>query len=219
MSASLSQRILALAGLFQAARLVQQLAREGRADAPAFATGIHSLLALDAPSTEAVYGGAAGLRLGLELLHTKLAGDTDPGDIEIAKYVLSMIQLERRLRRQPDMQDAIRRGIEAVQTQMKFFQPGGNGSVHPRLIEKLAELYTQTLSTLTPRIMVNGDHGYLADPQIAARVRATLFAGIRSAFLWRQLGGNRWQLLFSRKKIADGAARILKNPRAAAAAD
>ena len=213
MSASLSQRILALAGLFQAARLVQQLAREGRADAPAFATSIHSLLALDAPSTEAVYGGAAGLRLGLELLRTKLAGDTDPGDIEIAKYVLSMIQLERRLRRQPDMQDAIRRGIEAAQTQMKFFQPESNGGVHPRLVEKLAELYTQTLSTLTPRIMVNGDHGYLADPQIAARVRTALFAGIRSAFLWRQLGGNRWQLLFSRRKIAAGASSILDGLR------
>jgi len=214
MSAPLSQRILALAGLFQAARLVQQLAREGRADAPAFATGIQSLLALDAPSTEAVYGGATGLRLGLELLRTKLAGDTDPGDIEIAKYVLSMIQLERRLRRQPDMQDAIRRGIEAAQAQMKFFQPQSNGGVHPRLVEKLAELYTQTLSTLTPRIMVNGDHGYLADPQIAARVRAALFAGIRSAFLWHQLGGNRWQLLFSRRKIAHGAAGILDGLRA-----
>lgn len=217
MIASLPQRILALAGLFQAARLVQQLAREGRADAQAFATGIQSLLAIDAPSTEAVYGGATGLRLGLELLRTRLAGQTDPGDIEIAKYVLAMIQLENRLRRRPDMQDAIRRGIEAAQAQMKFFQPEGDGGAHPRLVEKLAELYSQTLSTLTPRIMVNGDHGYLGDPQIAARVRVALFAGIRSAFLWRQLGGNRWQLLFSRKKIASEAARILKNPGAIAA--
>ena len=115
------------------------------------------------------------------------------------------------------MQDAIRRGIEAAQAQMKFFQPEGDGGAHPRLVEKLAELYSQTLSTLTPRIMVNGDHGYLGDPQIAARVRVALFAGIRSAFLWRQLGGNRWQLLFSRKKIASEAARILKNPGAIAA--
>jgi high frequency lysogenization protein len=214
MSASLSQRILALAGLFQAARLVQQLAREGRADAPAFATSIQSLLAIDAPSTAAVYGGAAGLRLGLELLRTKFAGETDPGDIEIAKYVLSLIQLERRLRQQPDMQDAIRRGIEAAQAQMKFFQPEGDGGVHPRLVEKLAELYTQTLSTLTPRIMVNGDHGHLGNPQIAGKVRAALFAGIRSAFLWRQLGGNRWQLLFRRGRIAAEAARILENLRA-----
>jgi len=215
MSVSHTQRTLALAGLFQTARLVQQLAREGRSDAQAFAASIQSVLAIDAPSTEAVYGGVAGLRTGLELLRHKLAGETDPGDIEIVKYVLSMMQLERRLQRQPDMQEAIRRRIEAAQSQMKFFQPEGDGGAHPRLIEKLAELYTQTLSTLTPRIMVNGDHGYLGNPQIAAKVRAALFAGIRSAFLWRQLGGNRWQLLLGRKRIAAEAARILADLRAA----
>ncbi|HYA37887.1 MAG TPA: lysogenization regulator HflD [Candidatus Methylomirabilis sp.] len=244
MSVSHTQRTLALAGLFQTARLVQQLAREGRADAQAFTASIQSVLAIDAPSIEAVYGGVAGLRTGLELLRHKLAGSelgppqagpsrnrgereppgrgehefaggSAPGDVEIVKYVLSMIQLERRLRRQPDMQEAIRRGIEAAQSQMKFFQPEDNGGAHPRLVEKLAELYTQTLSTLAPRIMVNGDHGYLGNPQNAAKVRAALFAGIRSAFLWRQLGGNRWQLLLGRKRIAAEAARILADLRAA----
>lgn len=93
---------------------------------------------------------------------------------------------------------------------MKFFETEETGErVHPRLIEKLAELYTQTISTLTPRIMVNGDHGNLSNPTIAAKVRATLFAGIRSAFLWRQLGGNRWQLLFRRGKITNEAAQII----------
>jgi high frequency lysogenization protein len=110
------------------------------------------------------------------------------------------------------MQDAIRRGIEAAREQMKFFEASENGeTVHPRLVEKLAELYTQTISTLTPRIMVNGEHGHLSNPLIAAKVRAALFAGIRSAFLWHQLGGSRWQLLFSRKKIAGEAANILEN--------
>ncbi|HKM37225.1 MAG TPA: DUF489 family protein, partial [Thiopseudomonas sp.] len=32
----------------------------------------------------------------------------------------------------------------------------------------------------------------------AAKVRALLFAGIRSARLWRQLGGRRWHLLTKR---------------------
>jgi high frequency lysogenization protein len=63
--------------------------------------------------------------------------------------------------------------------------------------------------------MVNGEHGHLSNPLIAARVRAALFAGIRSAFLWHQLGGSRWQLLFSRKKIANEAAGILEGPGSA----
>jgi len=214
MSTSLTDRTLALAGLFQAARLVQQLAREGRSDTSAFVASIQALTMIDAPTTEAVYGGVRGVTLGLDLLRDKLGGVTDAGDVEIAKYVISMIHLESQLRRHLEMQDAIRRGVEAIQSQMKFFEAGMNGeAVHPRLVEKLAELYTQTISTLTPRIMVNGEHGHLSNPQIAAKVRATLFAGIRSAFLWRQLGGRRWQLLFSRKKIAGEAATILDGLR------
>ena len=81
--------------------------------------------------------------------------------------------------------------------------------VHPLLVEKLAELYSRTISTLTPRIMVSGEHGHLANPAIAARVRAALLAGIRSAVLWRQLGGRRWQLLLRRGRIARAAADLL----------
>ena len=216
MNTAYTNRILALAGLFQAARLAQQLAREGRAEPSALAASVQSLLIIDAPTTESVYGGAQGVRPGLELLRTKLAGgNTDANDVEIARYVIAMIHLEGQLRRRPEMQDAVRRGVEATREQMKFFEATENGeTLHPRLVEKLAELYTQTISTLTPRIMVNGEHGHLSNPSIAAKVRAALFAGIRSAFLWHQLGGSRWQLLFSRKKIADEAAgieRSLKN--------
>ena len=216
MNTTITDRTLALAGLFQSARLVQELAREGRTDTSAFITSIQALTMIDAPSTDAVYGGAQGVALGLDLLRNKLGGISDTGDVEIAKYVISMIHLESQLRRHPEMQDAIRRGIEAIQSQMKFFEAKENGeAVHPRLVEKLAELYSQTISTLTPRIMVDGEHGHLSNPLIAAKVRAALFAGIRSAFLWRQLGGNRWQLLLSRKKIAGEAAKILDGLRVA----
>jgi high frequency lysogenization protein len=213
MSTTYTDRILALAGLFQAARLAQQLAREGRAETSTLVASVQSLLIIDAPTTESVYGGAQGVRPGLELLRDKLAGgNTDTNDVEIARYVIGMIHLEGQMRRRPEMQDAVRRGIEATREQMKFFEAAENGeTLHPRLVEKLAELYTQTISTLTPRIMVNGEHGHLSNPLIAARVRAALFAGIRSAFLWHQLGGSRWQLLFSRKKIAGEAANILED--------
>jgi high frequency lysogenization protein len=212
MSTAFTDRTLALAGLFQAARQAQQLAREGHGEPGAFTASIQSLMLLDAPSTEAVYGGARGVTLGLKLLKNKLTGNTDSHDVEMARYVIAMIHLEGQLRRQHEMQEAIRRGVEAALEQMKFFEATENDeTVHPRLVEKLADLYTQTISTLSPRIMVNGEHGHLSNPAIAAKVRAVLFAGIRAAFLWRQLGGNRWQLLFSRRKIAVEAENILEN--------
>src|SRR3989338_605398 len=218
--------------MFQAARLTQQLAREGRAKSPPSAASINSLLMLDAAAAAEVYGGVGGVKFGLQLVRDKFTaglfapspaaggghGERKPAlsaqaDIEIARYVVSLIHLDGALRKRPEMLAAIRRGIEAIESQMKFFEPGeAGGAVHPRLVDKLAELYTQTISTLSPRIMVNGEHDHLADPTIAAKVRAALFAGMRSAVLWRQKGGSRWQLLFGRRKIAQEAGRLLAEP-------
>jgi len=208
---SFHDQVLALAGIFQSACLVQQLARQGNADSTALRVSIESTLALDAPDVASIYGGARGLRLGLDLLKTKLTGKTRPTDIEMARYVIAMVQLEGGLRRHPKLLDDIRQGIDTAREQMKFFgnEPPAD-SIHPLLIEKLAQVYSQTISTLTPRIMVSGEHGHLANPAIAAKVRAALLAGIRSAVLWRQLGGRRWQLLFSRSKIARVAGELLE---------
>ncbi|MBS1246838.1 MAG: lysogenization protein HflD, partial [Proteobacteria bacterium] len=204
-------QVLALAGIFQSACLVQQLAREGHTDSAALRVSIQSILALDAPDVETIYGGARGVHLGLELLHTKLTGKTKSADMEMARYVVALVQLENSLRRRPTMLDDIRQGIDTARAQMKFFESDAPADgVHPLLMEKLAQLYSQTISTLTPRIMVSGEHGHLSNPAIAAKVRAALLAGIRSAVLWRQLGGRRWQLLFSRGKIARTAAELLE---------
>ncbi len=206
-------RTLALAGICQAARLAQDLARRGQTDKRAFAASIQSVLHLDAANTPAIYGGEDGVALGLTLLRDQLQVRTQGSDLEWVRYVLSLMQLERALAKHPDMPARISDGITHAATQMKFFEEKDNATnepVHPRWVEKLAELYTQTISTLTPRIMVNGEHGYLTHPAIAAGVRAALLAGIRSAVLWRQLGGRRWQLLFMRRGIAAQATALLK---------
>lgn len=211
MAGSFHDQVLALAGIFQSACLVQQLAREGHTDSTALRASIQSILALDAPDVVTIYGNARGVRLGLGLLHTKLTGKTKPADMEMARYVVAMVQLENSLRRRPTMLDDIRQGIDTARAQMTFFESDAPADgVHPLLMEKLAQLYSQTISTLTPRIMVSGEHGHLSNPAIAAKVRAALLAGIRSAVLWRQLGGRRWQLLFSRGKIARTAAELLE---------
>ena len=213
MSTFYPDRILALAGICQAARLAQDLARRGKTDKVAFAASIQSILRMDAANAPAVYGGEAGVALGLTLLRDQLQVRVQTPDIEGVRYILSLIQLERTLAKHPDMLARIVHDITHVETQMKFFEETettGDDPIHPRLVEKLAELYTQTISTLTPRIMVNGEHGNLTHPAIAAGVRAALLAGIRSAVLWHQLGGRRWQLLFMRRNIGAQAAAILK---------
>lgn len=211
MTHPLHDRTLALAGLFQAARLTQQLAREGRAEPEALAASVNSLFMLNAATTAEVFGGASGVAAGLKFLRDKLTGATGPGDMEVARYVVAILHLERQLEKRPEVQDAIRRGIEAAESQAKSSAAeAGDEPLPLRTVEKLAELYTQTISTLGPRILVDGEQGYLANSLIAAKVRGVLFAGIRAAFLWRQLGGRRWQLLFQRRAIANAAGEILR---------
>ncbi len=60
---------LALAGICQAARLVQQLAHQGHCDSDALHVSLNSIIDLNPDSTLAVFGGSeANLRLGLETL-------------------------------------------------------------------------------------------------------------------------------------------------------
>jgi high frequency lysogenization protein len=205
-------RTLALAGVFQAARLAQELAYHGQTDATAYTASVQSILHIDAPDTPTVYGGAAGVTLGLTMLRDRLIRPGNAADMEALRYVLAMLQLERSLAARRGIRQQLGDGLAQIATQMRFFEGSedGDSGVHPRLVEKLAALYTQTISTLKPRIMVSGEPGLLNTPALAARVRAALLAGIRSAVLWRQLGGRRWQLLFTRRHLSAQAGQILR---------
>lgn len=42
------------------------------------------------------------------------------------------------------------------------------------------------------------------------KIRALLLAGVRSAVLWRQVGGRRWQLFLWRNKFAKLAKKLIE---------
>jgi len=140
----------------------------------------------------------------LNSLHNRLGHRQGSADFEIARYVLSMIQLEGKLRREPEM-------IERVGARISELRPNNDDSsqIDDELFEQLGKLYTETISLLQPRIIVQGEQGHLAKEFIAARVRATLLAGIRSAYLWAQLGGRRWHLFFRRRWYSSNAGLLL----------
>ena len=69
------------------------------------------------------------------------------------------------------------------------------------ILAGLADIYSTTISTLSPRIMVRGEPLHLQNPENINRIRALLLAGIRSAMLWRQCGGRRLQILLGRKRL------------------
>ena len=75
--------------------------------------------------------------------------------------------------------------------------------------KEIAALYTQTISTLSPRIVVNGRPQHLQVDRTVHWIRTLLFASLRSAVLWRQLGGGRFSLMFGRKKMLEEAQTLL----------
>lgn len=204
MSQTITDKTLALAGIFQAATLVDQVARHGSADPAAFETSIRSLFVTAPDTTEDVYGSSAQLKLGLESLLTQIGSGKGPRNIELTRYVIGVLHLERKLAKRRDLLDKISKGLERARRQVEHFS-----LTHDNVIASLADTYYTTVSTLTPRIMVAGEHGYLNHTANANQVRALLLAAIRSAVLWKQNGGGRLQLLLRRKAFLTEAQRLL----------
>jgi high frequency lysogenization protein len=201
---ALRDQVLALAGLFQAAHLVQQVARTGMAEASAMQASIASVFARDAESVAAVYGGAGGVALGLEVLLAQLTPRSGARNFELTRYVVAMLHHERTLSSRKDMLDAIGERLDKLQVQANYFS-----TTHSNVLASLAGIYSDIIGKLTPRIMVYGEQSHLADPDNVNRVRALLLAGIRSAVLWRQKGGSRLRLLWNRRAILEQARELL----------
>jgi len=205
MSKTLTDRTLALAGIFQCATQVAQVARRGISDNASFETCIHSLFITDPQQTDDVYGSRAALRPGLHAIVQQMQGQAGR-DVDITRYALGLLVLERKLSRRRDLLDVISKGIHDAQRQTDHF----NSYIHDSVIGNLAEIYLKSISTLTPRIMVRGENNYLLEQGNADKVRALLLAGIRSAVLWSQCGGSRWHLLFRRRTYLGEAQRLLQ---------
>ncbi|PCJ39958.1 MAG: lysogenization regulator HflD [SAR86 cluster bacterium] len=204
-----TQQTLALAGIAQAAFLVDQLAQHGLAAQDKLSTCLESLFIINPTSTIEVYGGVNKLRLGLQVLEevfvTKESSLKSP---ELMRYLIGMVYLEARLNKQKDMLGKIAEGLadSALENKASNMQLAEN----PDIINQLAHLYQQTISTLSHRIQVSGKPQYLKNTAIANTIRATLLAGIRSAVLWQQLGGRRWHFLIKRREISQGITRLLQ---------
>lgn len=205
MSKNWQDLTLALAGIFQATNLVEQVAKSGYLPPDAFKCSVESVFDLNPPNTLAVYGGnIENLRTGLEVMRELLRANSQKHR-ETLRYALGVLHLQKKLAGRRDMLNVIGSRINQAAQQAEHFS-----STHDNVIANLATLYSETLSTFRFRIQVNGDYNYLQQQRIANQIRALLLSAVRSAMLWRQLGGNRWQLLFYRKFIAQQVDDLLR---------
>lgn len=201
------EQLIALGAVFEAAALVDRIARTGQVPNAALANLLGSLLVReDKPALEIYGGDDLNLREGYRALVGALERDTSSLQREPLRYALAMIGLERQLDKRRDLLQVIGSRLDQIQQQVDHF-----GLTHENVIASFGGLYQDTLSTFRQRIQVQGDMRHLQQSDNAAKIRALLLAGIRSARLWRQLGGHRWQMVFSRRKMLDALYPMLKS--------
>jgi len=199
-------KTIALAGIYQAVILVKEIATTGNVAEAQLASILETLFRFDANNVMDVYGDAYTIKKGLKALRDQLSGDTKEMDMDITRYVIQILHLEKILRKNPEMLDKLTNELEKTQDKIDYFHVG-----HENIVANLADLYQQNISPIGSKIMVQGEQLYLSQTSNANKIRALLFAGIRSAVLWRQCSGSRWQLLFSRKQYIASAEALLKS--------
>lgn len=197
------EQAAALAGIFQASALVERLARTGQLTDEEMTPSIHSVFVTNPQSVEDIYQSYDALALGRQTLKNVLERQSDAIQGDTVRYALTLIHLERKLSRNGNMLQEISQRLSRTGDQVSHF-----GLLHENVIASLAGIYLDTISTFRTRVQVSGDLRHLQIKSNADKIRAILLAGIRSAILWRQTGGSRWQLLLNRRKLLDGLKQL-----------
>ena len=196
---------LALAGVCQSAWLVRQLAHHGQYDEDALKTSLNSVLDMNPRSTLAVFGdNERNVKTGLETLLGILNTGGKSSGAELSRYAFSLIALERKLNGNKNALNELGNRIGQLTRQLEHFE-----LLSDTIISALAGIYVDIISALGPRIQVTGSPEILKNPQVQAKVRAALLAGIGAGVLWQQVGGGRLQLMFSRRRLVNEAKQIL----------
>ena len=190
--------------MFQAAVLIDELAVAGSCDSAGFNGSFDSLFTFDADSPRNVFGEVSSLRSGFTALIDYLGGETRASSRNIAYYVLSMMKLAAVIMSDKQLSDELSDGLRSIETRSAEFDLSRTSTV-----SKIDGLYQASISKLNPRILVRGEQNHLLNDDTAARIRTLLFAGIRSAVLWQQLGGSKWKLFLARKKYVGAARKFL----------
>jgi high frequency lysogenization protein len=202
------ERVVALAALTQAAAAVKQVARFGSVRDPlATRVLIDSVLNQNPTTVVEMYPDLSHLRLGLESLLQQI-GATKDKDVEVTRYVVGILALERRLQRNAKALDQLGQRLQQLHRQRHEFQFADD-----TVLAGMGSTYSDVISPLGQPLKINGKQEFLNQPSNQHLIRALLLAGVRNAVLWRQLDGKRRQFIFSRQRMVRVAQQILRELR------
>lgn len=205
MTTQIENQTLALAGVFQSAYFVDQIAKSGTIDPDVLNSMVQTILNLEPESFEGVFGGRSSLMDGLKVLEQSLNKSGASLNREVLHYAMSIITVQNKLAKRDDLMSELSKGLDRAVSQQQYF----DDFLHESVIASVATCYQNSVSQLSFRIRVTGNPTHLQNPKTAEKVRSILLFGVRSALLWRQAGGRRWQIMFSRQKLKHTANQLL----------
>lgn len=203
---SIVEQTIAFAAICQTAVMVQGIARKNQLDNDLFTLMLNSIINMTPSNSLNVYGDEiVSLKDGLTMMFTQIGDSTAKKDPELTRYIVSLMNLERRLKNNSKALAALEKKIDDCQRKLVHFEIDSD-----QMISNMASIYTDIISPLGTKIQISGDPNILKQVGNQNRIRALLLAGIRATVLWRQVGGKRRTILFKRRSFVATTKDLLK---------
>ena len=197
----LKNETISLGAIYQACNEIKKIAWQGEINNNVIEPLINSVYQTTSEQIEDVFISIKRLNSGLDFLRRQLVGDAFSRDGEVSRYFEAISILVKNMNKNDEVLNKLR--MELTKQSMPITED--NLDQHALF---LSELYLNTISTVEPRIIVNGDNKYLTDKKNAAMIRSLLLCAIRSYILWQQSGGSKFRVFLFKKKIAELAVKL-----------
>ena len=191
----LKNETISLGAIYQACNEIKKIAWQGEININTIEPLINSVYQITSENIDDIYINIKRLNTGLDFLRRQLVGDAFSRDAEVIRYFEALGILIKNMNKKEDIFNKLRQQL----TQQTMAVEKGNLDDHALF---LSDLYLNTVSTVEPRIIVNGDNKYLTVKKNAAMIRSLLLCAIRSYILWQQSGGSKFRIFIFKKKIA-----------------
>ena len=195
MNTDYQNKTIALAGIHQALMLVQDIAWDARYDYQHMDISISSLFVRNPNNFTEVFGTNKNIQSGLQALRASFKNKHDKLALERARYMVGLMIISKKIRDNSEL-------TQQIGTTLSLLDEAAENLSDQRdyIIERIAQLYQNTISQISPRNIVYGKPEVLNKEDNAAAIRTLLFAGLRASLLWYQAGGSQVNLLFGKSK-------------------
>ena len=197
----LKNETISLGAIYRACNEIKKIAWRGEINNNIIEPLINSVYQTTSEEIEDVFISIKRLNSGLDFLRRQLVGDAFSRDGEVSRYFEAIGILVKNMNKKDDVLNKLRTELN------KQSMPINEDNLDQHALF-LSELYLSTISTVEPRIIVNGDNKYLTDKKNAAMIRSLLLCAIRSYILWQQSGGSKFRIFIFKKKIAELAVKL-----------